>query len=1221
MRGGVSLSMKWSEKQEQIINTRETSLLVAAAAGSGKTAVLVERIIQLMVDAQRPLPAEKMVVVTFAKEAAGEMKTRIQKGLEDRLASNPNNEWLATQALHMNQANISTIHSFCQKIIRDYFYEIDISPSFTIGKEEEVRLIKKDALELVMNEVFQEILDLESREDLEDKDRYNYLQSKEKDILRAKDFIDYCTEGRGHKKIEEFVNKIFEISISHPWPKFWFLQSIERMDIGHLNDLVGMKEFLLGQYKLIQGYLDLAKGNYDLTTWAGGLDDYADVALNDIELLEGIQPDFGYGDYQPYLSALEFKRIPNLKKGTFDEGLKASFVDQRKKIKGGIETLQKLFALTEEEQLDLLGKSKHLLEGLSYILFRYMDQFELMKRRRDILDFNDLEHLALKALVERCLKEDEGARSKEGIYWRPTHIAKDLATQIQEIFIDEYQDSNLVQELILESISGEGQGRNNLFTVGDVKQSIYRFRQARPELFTNRYGRYQEEGTEVKIDLHQNFRSRGSVLEGINEIFFPLMKKDIGNIDYDDKAALHPGAKYPKACEILGKTSEVILIEENKELAHRAKLEANWIGQKIMELVGKAEIWDKEKDKDKKEGEPFTYRKVEFKDIVILLRSRTFGETYKEVFQDMNIPVQLEVMSGYFSAIEVVTLINYLSLVTNELQDIPLVSLLKSGMVSLTDEELAQIKLFEPQKSFAESFKGYVSKKEEIPKSLENFYQILRRQREYLSYVSIHQILEEVLEETGYRYYLQSLPNGESRLANVDMLLSQALEFEKIGGQGIFKFLKYIEKMNKYDIDMPLADPLQGESNMVKIMTIHKSKGLEFPICFIGALGQGFNEMDLKGDLIADIDLGMNLDYKDKEKHIRYTSIFKEMIKDRIQVQNLGEEMRVLYVALTRAMEKLYMVGTIKNPKEALDLWKDGHNYLTRRKNKHYLDWIMPSLLESNSEYLSYEVVSLEQVFEKEDSPLSDEQYSFGELEGDLAQDYQDDDLRRIQSFDYLYKEEINLKIKESIHEITGKDQYFKEEEIIPEFMKSQVSQAQGKLLGNLYHKVFELLPDYLSNLEHSLWDVDTIEGYLKYLVEVHKVSDEVFSAINPLKILKFLETSLGQRVMEAKLRGEVYQEDSFMVGIPRNEISHSESKEPVILQGIIDLWFREKDKIIILDFKTDYVEQKNESILKERYGGQLRIYQKALAQIYDCDEVETYLYSVYLDKTIRLDD
>ncbi|NLK73822.1 MAG: helicase-exonuclease AddAB subunit AddA [Clostridiales bacterium] len=943
--------MGWTKEQQKVIDLRNKNILVSAAAGSGKTAVLVERIITMITEGDEPTDIDRLLVVTFTNAAAAEMKTRIGNAIEEKLQNEPDNLHLQKQIALLPTAHITTIHSFCLNVIRNYFMRIDLDPSFKVGDEAEITLLKSDVLAEILEEYYEE-----GREDFHS-------------------FIESYSHTKSDAPIEEMILQLYSFSMSNPWPKQWIAEMKNSFNIETIEDMnktQWMKELMDYIKSVIADLLYKNSLAIDICNQEGGPGAYLTALLSDRDTLTKLKAVASYEEYYNYFNNISFARLSNKR----EEGVLADKKDQvkgiREEIKKAIKDLSKQFFFQSPDEMvaDLQAVRSDMLV-LFELTESYMEAFAKKKEDKNIIDFNDIEHFALKILVEH-----------NGETVVPTEAAIELRKQFDEILIDEYQDSNLVQETILKSVSKEDEGYPNRFMVGDVKQSIYKFRLAMPELFIEKYNNYSlmdklEDG-EVncyqRIDLDRNFRSRAVVLDCVNYIFEQIMHKSVGDIDYDQEAALKCGATFKETNLSIAEDAELILVTEegdleesqrdedeaerneeedisnllhsedfDEEVFSKKELEARAIAKRIKELVDpESGIYVQKKDEVSKTIE---YKRASYKDIVILLRSMSsWSDIFVNTLMQEGIPAYADTSSGYFKTLEVNTVLNMLKIIDNPRQDIPLAGVLYSPMIGLSSAQLAIIRAFRRNCSMYMaliSF-GEDGEDENLKGKVNLFLQVLDEFRSKVNYTPIHELIEEVLDKTGYYHYVSAMPGGDRRKANLDMLISHAIRFEKGTYSGLFHFIRYIEKLHKYEVDYGEAASNGEADDTVRIMSIHKSKGLQFPIVIVAGLSKQFNTQDLRSKIVLHAKYGVGPEYIDNKLRTKVPTLIKKVIQKKAQIENLGEELRVLYVALTRAQEKLIMTGYLKDTKQ---IQKKDFSFFDIVSAKSYMDWVLPAVL------------------------------------------------------------------------------------------------------------------------------------------------------------------------------------------------------------------------------------------------------------------------------------
>ena len=1227
------MSVRWTEEQKKVIDVRNKNVLVSAAAGSGKTAVLVERILSLVCgegEDEKPLDVDRLLVVTFTKAAAAEMRERVGLALEKRLEADPENEHLQKQQTLIHSAQITTIDSFCQYVIRNYFHQIDLDPAFRIGDEGELKLLKGDVVQELLEEHY-------GAEDPEERARFT-------------EFVEVYATGKSDVAIENLILQLYEFAVSYPYPKRWLAECMEPYRAQTEEDLERSPwmQFLMNYVN--RTFADLEqeiRRMLDICHLPGGPYMYEDAVQADLLQVQELLSCRGYENIRERLTDLSFARLSTKKDPNVEEERKNQIKAFRESMKKSLKDLkEKFFNLPLTGVLDVIQKAAPTTAVLLSLTAEFADRYQEKKRLKNLADFPDLEHLALEILVEDV---ETGEDSRMKIV--PTDAARELSARYAQIMIDEYQDSNLIQEIILNSVS-RGQGIPNVFMVGDVKQSIYRFRLARPELFMEKYHTYpqSDEAAEIRIDLHKNFRSRREVLEGTNDVFEKLMTEAVGGITYDSAAALYLGAEMPEPESGIN-VPELLLLEKNKdslpetedtdqaELTDR-ELEAHAAADCIRRVMAEGKVWDRETG---------AFRSVRYGDIVILLRSLTgWGDVYARVLNAAGIPAHTESRTGYFTTIEIQTLLNLLRIVDNPRQDIPLAAVLKSMIGGFTDVELAKIKSAYPDVKFHDACRKYADKKKkenvkkqdakgkdaectievQIQEKLQTFFHNLRTYREHAEFLPIHELIEELLRITGYGDYLAAEPAGTQREANVRMLIERAIAFEKTSYRGLFHFVRYMEQLQSYKEDFGEAGILGENENAVRIMTIHKSKGLEFPVVIVAGLGKSFNRQDIRSRVVIHPELGVGVDWVDAELRTRTASLPKRVLQKALDLEMLGEELRVLYVAFTRAKEKLILLGSAAKLEEKMG---KSLSFRTISTAGTYLDWVLPAVAGSGESPFEVKTVTLEgqteealiRQMEKEEQweifahpeelPGTDEEYA-KLLEKQLSDTYP-------------WQEDITLQGKFSVSELKKMGQTEEEdadtllypsEEIvpyIPRFM-SEKEPISGAARGTAYHRALECL-DF-----RELYHLEKVKEGLARLVEEGRMTQEQADVVRPYDIYAFARTPLAKRMSAARAREEFHTEQPFVIRMPARELEIGcGSDEPVLIQGIIDAWFYEKNEngeneIVVVDYKTDFVKDGGE--LLKKYKKQLDYYQLTLERLTGKRVKEKIIYSFCLEEEIH---
>ena len=1230
------MAINWTKEQKAVIESRNRNLLVSAAAGSGKTAVLVERIIRMITEGENPLDIDQLLVMTFTKAAADEMRERVLLAVDEKLKEDPENGHLQMQAAMIPYARITTIDSFCLGIIREHYNQLDIDPAFRVGDEGELLLLRGSVMEQLLED---------------------YYEAGDEEFSR---FVETYATGKSDRGIEDHIMAVYNFSGSNPWPEKWLeacekeLEDYEEGSDDRLMETEWMR-FLMWDVAMQTGeFCAQLKEALAVCDEENGPAAYIPMLTSDLRMLQAIGNAKDYGCLNELLGSASFDRLASIRSKEIDADKKSFVTGCRDRVKKAVGKLRDLYCFESIETVvrDLRGTA-----GAVRMLLRlageFHDRYQEAKQEKNLVDFGDLEHYALEVLLEET---GEGERT-------PSAAADELSRQFEEILVDEYQDSNDVQEALIHAISRERFGTPNVFMVGDVKQSIYKFRLARPELFLKKYESYpREDGLYQTIELHQNFRSRDSVLSGINEVFYQIMTKGLGGILYTEDAALHPGAVFEPTEEMVGGKLELHMVNTGGGLLKQLEadpaddytaheMEAKLIAARMKELINPEtglKVWDK---KEKR------YRTACYGDMVILLRSLSgFAEDFVNILMNEGIPAYAERRTGYFTAIEVETVLCFLSIIDNPMQDIPLAAVLKSPIVGATDEELARLMAVFKRTAKKGQDRGiygaWMYYLENCPEDeregalygkLAAFSDELAEYRRIAGYLSIHELLYIIYENTGYYDYIAAMPAGEARQANLDMLVEKASAYEKTSYSGLFHFIRYIENLKKYDTDFGEA-ALAGDENTVRILSIHKSKGLEFPVVFLAGMGKKFNKQDLYGKILIDPDLGIATDYLDLELRVKTPTLKKNVLRRRLELEALGEELRVLYVAMTRAKEKLIMTGTDRYLDKKLERFSDIKRtagqipFTILSTADSFLDWLLMSLSGKLSESAllsdagaetglmtvrSYSVADLVgvEIEHQAEKKLSKEEL----LNFDCARIYDEAYAAGISAafaYRYPHTADIGLHTKLSVSELKKQGQLIDDEEstflpTIPAFLleeSGKKDQGGGAFRGTAYHRALELLNfpgmKTISDVEMAL---DTFRR--------EKYMDEVSLSLLDAGILwNFLSSPLGRRMSAAQAKGLLYKEQQFVIGIPAREMEVCSSDELVLIQGIIDAYMEEEDGLVLIDYKTDHVVRGRESLLTERYGIQLEYYKRALEQMTGKKVTEKIIYSLTLQVEIVLE-
>lgn len=1187
------MSVKWTSEQQKVIDLRNRNILVSAAAGSGKTAVLVERIIRRLTEDDTPTDVDRLLIVTFTEAAAAEMKERISAAIEKKLEERPGDIRLERQATLIHSAQITTIHSFCLAVIRDHFHVIGIDPGFRIAEEGELKLLKQDVLEDLLEEC--------------------YAEAKEEFL----DFTERFGSGKRDKKIEEIILKMYEYSRSYPRPDRWLDQCVKAYASEDLE--VRAEERVHMRAADIERVLERG---LKICEEPDGPYMYGDMLDSDLQELERLQQAENFDAMYSAAAGFKWKRLSSRKDDTVSPDKKEKVKKLREQAKSLLKGMQEdyFYAPREVWQQDMQDALPSVVT-LTELVKRFAHMLDEKKRLRNMIDFNDMEQFALAILTE----EKDGELV-------PSAVAGEYQDRFDEVMIDEYQDSNLVQETILTSVSRVSRGEYNIFMVGDVKQSIYSFRLSRPELFMEKYNTYSlKDSVTQRIDLHKNFRSREEVLDSVNDIFRQIMKKELGGIEYDDSAALYPGAEFPplpSGKKDFCKSELLLLDKEDTGGEDERQAEARMIARRIRELIRDGVVLDKETRE---------YRRVQYRDIVILTRSiRGWAEVFSSVLGEEGIPAYSVSREGYFETYEVSVLLDYLKILDNVRQDLPLAAVLTSAFGGLDTRELAEIRIAHPNVPFyeaaamcAEGDAAEDACMEELRGKLRRFYDQVRYFREKVPYTPIHELLEDIIDKTGYGLYIAAMPGGAQRMANVEMLTERAAAFEGTSYKGLFNFVRYIAQLKKYDVDYGEAGIMDEQADTVRIMSIHKSKGLEFPIVFVAGMGKKFNTQDTKGSVLLHPDWGAGVDLIDLKRRTKTPTFLKKMIREETALENLAEEMRILYVALTRAKEKLIMTGAAKITEDGAV--SDISSVFRAEGAKCYLDWVLPCILSDETGNVKQESPVEVSVFRAEDLTLQQEETQAEVVAEDVLRNWDDSQVyepelreRLDAQIDYVYpfEDEGKMKLKFTVSELkkwaslaeeAGEEMY--EEPVvvplIPEFLKEEEI-LTGAPRGSAYHKLLELL-DFTVD-----YDVENLTAAVQQLRQEGRLTDEMAECIRPKDILRFLGCRSGRRMADAARNGKLYKEQPFVLSVDASEIYPEDcSGEKILVQGIIDVYFEEPDGLVVLDYKTDKVRTGNE--LKEKYHAQLDYYAQALEQLTEKPVKEKIIYSFTLGEEIEV--
>lgn len=1241
------MERKWTPAQKSAIDTRDCNVLVSAAAGSGKTAVLVERIISMITDPDKNIDIDRLVVVTFTKAAAAQMKDKIRKALDSMLDENPGDVNLLRQITLLNNAQITTIDSFCLWIIRNHFPEVNLDPGFRIMDDGEKKLIENDVLEDVLEEFYAEA----------DEDFFN--------------LVDAFGMGRDDSGLVSIIDKIYRFSRSNPWIDEWFDECMKVYD-DETYDNPAIKELYDSIKNALLDYRDKYNRLVEICSEPAGPAAYTGALQSDLLGINEMINSQDFGELGRKVRTFSFEALSRKKNAGAAPDIKEYIKGQRKLFKDYIGRLNDKIFLKDDEGIfaDMQGAGIQI-RTLLKVAKVYAERVSDVKREKGIIDFNDMEHLALSILV----KKEAGKL----VY---TETADKLANRFEEILIDEYQDSNQLQEVILNAVSktrlsGEN---NNIYMVGDVKQSIYKFRLACPELFVEKYDTYGETGDSVRIELQKNFRSRENVLECANDVFSHIMNKNFSGIGYDESVRLNAGFPYPECDnsnygDDANKSTDVILISsENEEEATTRELEADRLAKLIEGIVSSGvNVYDADEN---------IYRPAEYRDIVILTRSVTgWADTFADAMMDRGIPAYTDSSTGYFSVREIQVILSMLTIVDNPVQEISLAAAMMSYFGGFTAAELGMVRklgrehadknvhnnLYEHLKAVAalgEAGKMHEADVKQLFGKCALFLTKLTEYRDKSSVEPLYDLCWEMIYDSGYYDYVGTMPAGAQRQANLNVLLERAAGYGKSSYSGLFNFLRYIERLKKFDEDFAEGAASLDNENLVRIMSIHKSKGLEFPIVILAGAHKSINFMDATAPVLVDQNLGIAVDYVDLERRTKTPTIIKGAMARRIVRESIAEEERLLYVAMTRAREKLIITGVVKDADKTLDKYRakseelatDGTlSYADSENIKNYLDMIMPVCLMDSDKLKGSFKVMVDAVEDSEaDAAETGNSFETGNVtdtdavkaweapDGNIEAGYPSLDelpeyvpadnassrmkltvsqLKAMQAED---DSEENAYMDDSVKEAFEKEAYDEQaadngnrdgqtdsetiaepsNSIIPKFISGEEVKLAANERGSAYHRVMECL-DYSVSV-----NIDGVKADINRMLETGKMNELQVKSVNPWDINTFVQSDTGRRVANAVNCGSVRREQPFVF-----------EYEGQFIQGIIDLYFEEGGELVLVDYKTDRV-MKNEVGEKElvrRYAIQLDYYAKALTQLTGKKVKEKIIYSFALGKGLSV--
>ncbi|RIX54118.1 helicase-exonuclease AddAB subunit AddA [Paenibacillus nanensis] len=1275
----------WTDDQWEAIVTGGQNVLVAAAAGSGKTAVLVERIIRKI---SSHTDVDRLLVATFTKAAAAEMKDRIRLALEKELERKPDSEHLRRQLALMGRASITTLHSFCLDVIRKYYPLIGLDPGFRIANETESELMRLD----VLDELFEQKYGDESG----DGGAFFMLADR------------YGGE-RGDEPLYQLVQGLYDFAQSHPWPEHWLRETASAYEVESIEELEQSEwvatlraDILLA----LEGAVSQLQAALELTRQPAGPAPYADALEEDLRLVLGLLETVKTTSWrhwgEPFRSA-EFGKLKAMRGDDYDKELQAQAKELRENAKKLVSGLaDELFGREADQFLEELRELAPLMRALSELVISFGERYEEAKRAKGLLDFGDLEHYCLRILRDASSTPDRLV---------PSVAALDYQQLFDEILLDEYQDTNMVQEAIVSLIERSGTG--NRFMVGDVKQSIYRFRLAEPNLFLAKYKAYrtadERAGGEPtssagqRIDLARNFRSRREVVDGVNGVFRAIMRENVAEMDYDTRAELVCGAAYPEplragSCNVQfavldrgtgGEEEELEASsdaedgseEENRSAAAAglaelkvAQLEARWIAAQIRELADSGyQVYD---------GRKKAYRPFQWRDAVILLRAtQQWSPILIEELQQQGISAYAELSTGYFEATEVETMLSLLRVIDNPNQDIPLAATLRSPLFGMTAEELARIRILSPKAPYYDAVlhaAGADGFSAEARLKLAAFLNRLDRWRAEARQGSLAELLWSIYRETGYYDFVGGLPGGAQRQANLRALHDRARQYEATSFRGLFRFLRFIERMRESGGDLGTAGALGEGEDVVRIMSIHKSKGLEFPVVFIAGLGKLFNQQDMRSSFLKHKALGFGPRYVDPELRISYPTLPFLAIRRKLRMETLAEEMRILYVALTRPKEKMFLVGTVADAAKAMTRWAQALNASGELSDyriasaRSFIDWLGPlavnqlALAGTAGAEDAAEVANRTdgdpQVWEAQVMPVAlfvaEAAAALEDSADDLPENAMNERLQAVTTlalidgipespeirsrleWQYPYRAAEGVPAKTSVTEMKRLHAEAPEDAAVweaaqerndeeddspsgpsgksgsgsggggsytlrlrrPSFMEEKSLTAAER--GSVHHLLMQHVP-----LTPPV-NLERIEETLAGMVNRKLLTAKQAEAIDPASILSFYDSEIGARLLRADW---VKREVPFSCMFPANRVYAKGDREledePILIQGVIDCLFQDKQGVVLLDYKTDRVYMKDWEKAAERHRFQLELYAEAIEATLARKVDELYLY------------
>ncbi|WP_210127788.1 helicase-exonuclease AddAB subunit AddA [Staphylococcus sp. GDX8P114P-2] len=1195
---------QWTDNQWKSIYAKGQDILVAAAAGSGKTAVLVERIIKRIIT--DGIDVDRLLVVTFTNASAREMKARVEQRIKEASYDDPNNTHLKNQRIKIHQAQISTLHSFCLKLIQQHYDVLDIDPNFRTSSEAENILL----LEQTIDEVLET--------------HYDQLDP------HFVDLTEQLSSDRNDEAFRNMIKQMYYFSIANPSPRTW-LQSLsypyenddaQQQYLTLLNDLAMI---------FITSAQEALNKSYDLFMMLEAVDKQVAVIDQErrfmAEVIEG-----GQLNTEQLVNHQFEARFPAKNKAikeanemmidVYDDAKK--YYDQYKAFVTKVK--EDYFARSASDLTAEMKKLAPRVEYLATITTDVIEQFNHKKRSRNLVDFSDYEHFALQILMN-----EDGTISE---------IAQNLSDQIDEILVDEYQDTNRVQEKILSCIKKGDAHNGNLFMVGDVKQSIYKFRQADPSLFIEKYNDFSLDGSSsgLRIDLSQNFRSRPGVLHTTNYLFDHMMDEAVGEIVYDQAARLYNGAPYDDQPMPLQLNT---LVEDAQSGLTGTEQEAEYIVQQVQTIMNEREVYDMKTQ---------SYRKPSYKDIVIL--ERTYGQARRlqQAFKDHDIPFHVNSKEGYFEQTEVRLILSFLRTVDNPLQDIYLVGLMRSVIYQFTEVELSNIRVFSPNDDyFYQSIEQYMKHElanKTLVKKLQRFMDDIAAYQIYSQHHPVYQLIDKFYNDHFVIQYFSGLIGGKGRRANLYGLFNKAVEFENTSFRGLYQFIRFIDELIERGKDFGEENVIGPNDDVVRMMTVHSSKGLEFPFVIYSGLSKQFRKNDLTKQIILNQQYGIGMQYFDVATNITFPSLASVTIKAIAEKELISEEMRLIYVALTRAKEQLFLIGRVKDEADLDKLVQtvvsDNHLPVSYRLTaQRPIELIYPILAKYQSSELPRELRFENQINDlpvelqprvtlnvdhyediaNETEHSTNSARSVTDIVNSEANQEQQQQIYHQLAYEYPYPKDIVKASKQSVSEL--KRQLETEEAGTnydrvrqysigsaayerPAFLAQNVKRRANEI-GTLMHTVMQHLPFQEGGLTES-----ELDQYLDQLVAKNIIAEADKNDVNIGEIIQFTHSELYNTITHSDY---IFRELPFIVNQSKVDQNFDEDEDISIIQGMIDLIFVKDNQYYFVDYKTDafnrrrgMTDQEIGEQLRQRYKIQMTYYQKTLETILD-KQVKGYLY------------